>query len=66
MVVAAFGYIPPLIGAFMQEVIDVAVFVNALRAATEPLRHAGSPPARRAADSRMTADPSAAHAVRSG
>ncbi len=29
---AAFGYIPPVIGAVLQEVIDVAVIANALRA----------------------------------
>jgi hypothetical protein len=32
MVVAAFGYLPPVWGAILQEVIDVAVIVNALRA----------------------------------
>jgi P-type E1-E2 ATPase len=32
MVVAAFGYIPPTIGALLQEAIDVAVILNALRA----------------------------------
>jgi len=43
MVVAALGYIPPTAGALIQEVIDVAVILNALRAA----RH--SPPVRPAA-----------------
>ncbi len=33
MVVAAAGYIPPTLGALLQEAIDVAVIVNALRAA---------------------------------
>ena len=33
MVVAAFGHIPPTIGAMLQEGIDVAVILNALRAA---------------------------------
>lgn len=33
MVVAAAGYIPPTAGALLQEAIDVAVIVNALRAA---------------------------------
>lgn len=33
MVVAAFGYITPTVGAFIQEGIDVAVIINALRAA---------------------------------
>jgi heavy metal translocating P-type ATPase len=32
MVVDAFGYLPPVWGALFQEVIDVAVIVNALRA----------------------------------
>jgi heavy metal translocating P-type ATPase len=33
MLVAAAGYIPPTVGALLQEVIDVAVILNALRAA---------------------------------
>ena len=32
MVLAAFGYIPPIVGALLQEGIDVAVILNALRA----------------------------------
>lgn len=32
MVFASFGYIPPLFGAGLQEIIDVAVIINALRA----------------------------------
>lgn len=32
MVVAALGYIPPTIGALLQEAIDVAVILNAIRA----------------------------------
>ena len=32
MVVAAFGYLPPLIGAVVQEGIDVVIILNALRA----------------------------------
>ena len=32
MVVAAFGYIPPAIGALLQEALDVTVILNALRA----------------------------------
>lgn len=32
MVVAALGYLPPVEGALLQEVIDVAVIFNALRA----------------------------------
>jgi len=31
MVVAAFGYIPPVVGAALQEALDIAVIVNALR-----------------------------------
>ncbi len=33
MLVAAFGYLPPLVGAISQEVIDVFVILNALRVA---------------------------------
>ena len=33
---AAAGQIPPAVGALLQEVIDVAVILNALRAAAEP------------------------------
>jgi heavy metal translocating P-type ATPase len=36
MVVAAFGFIPPTLGALLQEGIDVAVILNALRASTQP------------------------------
>ena len=36
MVFAAFGYIPPVTGALLQEVIDVAVILNALRALKGP------------------------------
>jgi len=36
MVVASFGYIPPVAGALLQEAIDVAVILNALRAAFPP------------------------------
>jgi cation transport ATPase len=32
MVFAAFGFIPPVQGALIQEVIDVLVILNALRA----------------------------------
>ena len=32
MAVAAFGYLPPVAGALLQEVIDLAVILNALRA----------------------------------
>lgn len=37
MVIAAFGYIPPTVGALLQEAIDVAVILNALRAGTGDL-----------------------------
>ena len=40
MVIAALGFIPPTAGALIQEAIDVAVILNALRAAADP--HAGS------------------------
>lgn len=43
MVVAAAGYIPPTLGAFIQEAIDVAVILNALRAA-HPARGARTAP----------------------
>ena len=36
MVVAAFGYLPPAWGALAQEVIDVAVILNALRVLRDP------------------------------
>ncbi len=36
MLFAAFGFIPPVQGAILQEGIDVAVIVNALRAAFKP------------------------------
>jgi len=32
MIVAALGYLPPVQGALLQEAIDVAVILNALRA----------------------------------
>lgn len=32
MVLASFGLVPPIVGAFLQEVIDVAVILNAVRA----------------------------------
>lgn len=36
MLVAAAGYIPPAVGALLQEVIDVAVILNALRTSAQP------------------------------
>ena len=41
MVVAAFGYLPPLAGALLQEGIDVAVILNALRVLRLERRRAG-------------------------
>ncbi len=35
MIAAAFGYLPPVAGALLQEAIDVAVILNALRALRE-------------------------------
>jgi cation transport ATPase len=32
MIIASFGVIPPTVGALLQEVFDVAVILNALRA----------------------------------
>ena len=36
MIAAAFGYLPPVQGALLQELIDVAVILNALRALSVP------------------------------
>jgi heavy metal translocating P-type ATPase len=36
MIIAAFGYLPPVAGAIAQEVIDVIVILNALRTAWRP------------------------------
>jgi cation transport ATPase len=36
MLIAAAGYLPPVAGAIVQEVIDVVVVVNALRVAMRP------------------------------
>jgi heavy metal translocating P-type ATPase len=41
---AALGYIPPTIGALLQEAIDVAVILNALRASAPAHWPAGAPP----------------------
>lgn len=38
MIVAAFGYLAPVQGALLQEAIDVAVILNALRALGGPIR----------------------------
>lgn len=37
MIAAALGYLPPVQGALLQEVIDVAAIVNSLRALHEPI-----------------------------
>ena len=50
MVVASFGYIPPAAGALLQEAIDVAVILNALRALGDGLEPKAS--ADRAPDAR--------------
>jgi heavy metal translocating P-type ATPase len=57
MVVAAFGYLPAALGAVLQEVIDLAVIVNALRV----LRPAGEAPQLSAADSATLSRFSAEH-----
>lgn len=41
MVLAAIGWLPPAYGALLQEAIDVAVILNALRALRIPPLHAG-------------------------
>jgi cation transport ATPase len=45
MVAAAFGALTPVQGALLQEAIDVAVILNAMRALSGPDRgsHPGSP-----------------------
>jgi cation transport ATPase len=45
MLFAAGGMIPPVIGALLQEVIDVAVILNALRSSATPGRRQPSRPA---------------------
>jgi heavy metal translocating P-type ATPase len=47
MLVAAAGYLPPVAGALVQEVIDVAVILNALRAVGDPRAGGGALPAER-------------------
>jgi P-type E1-E2 ATPase len=44
MVAAAFGYLTPVQGALVQEVIDVAVILNALRALGGPEDYASAAP----------------------
>jgi heavy metal translocating P-type ATPase len=43
MAVASLGYIPPVAGAILQEVIDMAVILNALRAAFSPRDQTSKP-----------------------
>jgi heavy metal translocating P-type ATPase len=50
MLVAAFGGLPPALGAALQEVIDVAVIVNALRSSMEPRGSDRPRPAARSQD----------------
>jgi heavy metal translocating P-type ATPase len=47
MLVAAFGGLPPAVGAALQEVIDVAVILNALRSSMEPRGSGRTPSVRR-------------------
>jgi heavy metal translocating P-type ATPase len=61
MVAAAAGYLPPLAGALAQEVIDVAVILNALRclsgpATTDPRAPSPAPPAVAADEFRRAQD----------
>ena len=37
MIFAAFGIIPPIVGAVLQEILDVAVILNALRVSFEDI-----------------------------
>ena len=48
MIVAAFGVLPPVMGAALQEAIDVAVILNALRSAAEPVHRPRGPSGRAA------------------
>ncbi len=59
MVIAALGYLPPAWGAVLQELIDVAVIVNALRA----LRDTGKATRLRGQDAALTREFSAEHAI---
>lgn len=46
MLVAAFGGLPPVIGAALQEGIDIAVILNALRSSADPLPRPRGPSGR--------------------
>jgi heavy metal translocating P-type ATPase len=54
MIVAAFGHIAPTAGALPQEVIDVAVILNALRASAAPAESTAAPPLARDARTRTS------------
>ena len=43
MLAAAFGWLTPVAGALIQEAIDVAVILNALRALGRRARRSGEP-----------------------
>jgi cation transport ATPase len=53
MFAAAFGFIPAVAGALLQEVVDLATILNALRA-LKPGRSTSGAPADRAADMRQS------------
>jgi hypothetical protein len=65
MVFAAAGHIPPTVGALLQEAVDVAVILNALRAAGgRAFAAAGSPaPIVREFPTKKQATPHAARVV---
>jgi P-type E1-E2 ATPase len=61
MIAAAYGYLTPVQGALLQEVIDVAVILNALRALriTPGATAASPPPAAVPGQARLSKDPTA-------
>jgi cation transport ATPase len=61
MVVAALGHIPPAVGALLQEGIDVAVIVNALRTSVQPRASRASTERRNASVGTTPATASAAN-----
>jgi hypothetical protein len=56
MLAAALGYLPPLVGAVLQEAIDVVVILNALRAAQGVPPRGGRPGLSRADVERLRAE----------
>ncbi|HTI02966.1 MAG TPA: heavy metal translocating P-type ATPase [Acidisoma sp.] len=56
MIVAALGFLPPLAGAILQEGIDVAVILNALRALQGPAPRGGRPGLSHAEVNRLAAE----------